>query len=700
MTQATHYTRTTGFADDERNNAGGRSTVATADVDFELDAIGQRLNLTGDNLALLQRDDGVMRDGAVPVSALGADTLKLISGAGNPRGAWLTATAYIPKDLVTQGGNTYICVVAHTSGVFATDLGAVKWILYQIGANPAAAAVPFSPTSNITSSTTQAAIVEVDTNARTRDTQAASDLADTTTATKNSGLIGFNYALAYGAGTLGKWIKDLATSTTSVGATFIGFLQAGAGALLRTVQSKLRDTVSVKDFGATGDGSTDDYTAITAAIAAVSTGGTLIFPAGTYVHSLPLVFKNFVNYRGAGAVGTVLKYTGSGSDAIQVNNPINSSTAAIISVSDMVLQATTKTAGKANFADTGSSYLYFDRVNFTGAAIGLIFDQSEIVSVNNCIFGSHSQTSMWLVNGASRTVGATGNFTNRINVQNTQFNEALTCDLITDDGGHVRTYSNNNFESGRIQIRICGADAVQISNNEMENSATNAITFETTKSTLGGGAATGAGGPTTISSNLIQTSGATAVNFTTGCLTSLTYSGNVFPIAAGGTSPDNSPGTFVNPTIASGNTNSSGGTNPYNNINVDKTFVPLLGGNTTLGVGTYTTQLGRYLQNGSQVQFEIQLTWTAHTGTGTQMLVSLPLKAFPNGPTTIPVDAASTGIALPAGSSLVAVLNYASAPFGGIAGVIQLYSSSAGVLTGLAMTGSGTLFLSGAYQGR
>jgi hypothetical protein len=63
MTQATHYTRTTGFADDERNNAGGRSTVATADVDFELDAIGQRLNLTIDNLALLQRDDGVMRDG-------------------------------------------------------------------------------------------------------------------------------------------------------------------------------------------------------------------------------------------------------------------------------------------------------------------------------------------------------------------------------------------------------------------------------------------------------------------------------------------------------------------------------------------------------------------------------------------------------------------------------------------------------------
>lgn len=172
MTQATHYTRTTGFADDERNNAGGRSTVVTADVDFELDTIAQAVNLTIDNLALLQRDDGVMRDGVVPVAALGADTLKLMttSTTSVPRGAWLTATIYAVKDLVTQSGNTYMCVVAHTSGVFATDLAAVKWLLFQIGSNPAASSVPFSPTSNIASTNMQAALVEVDTNARARDT--------------------------------------------------------------------------------------------------------------------------------------------------------------------------------------------------------------------------------------------------------------------------------------------------------------------------------------------------------------------------------------------------------------------------------------------------------------------------------------------------------------------------------------------------
>lgn len=46
--------------------------------------------------------------------------------------AWLTSTAYIIGDYVTENGLIYYCVENHTSGVFATDLSAGKWALQDV----------------------------------------------------------------------------------------------------------------------------------------------------------------------------------------------------------------------------------------------------------------------------------------------------------------------------------------------------------------------------------------------------------------------------------------------------------------------------------------------------------------------------------------------------------------------------------------
>jgi hypothetical protein len=62
---------------------------------------------------------------------------------------------------------------------------------------------------------------------------------------------------------------DLAAST---GAALVGSIGTGIGATARTAQAKFRDFVSVKDFGAVGDGVTDDAPAFNAALAA-SVGG-------------------------------------------------------------------------------------------------------------------------------------------------------------------------------------------------------------------------------------------------------------------------------------------------------------------------------------------------------------------------------------------------------------------------------------------
>lgn len=74
-------------------------------------------------------------------------------------------------------------------------------------------------------------------------------------------------------------VKETIDPITSGGLANLMFLQSGTGAVTRTVQTKLRDFVSVKDFGATGDGIADDTAEIQAAITAHRL---VYFPPGTY----------------------------------------------------------------------------------------------------------------------------------------------------------------------------------------------------------------------------------------------------------------------------------------------------------------------------------------------------------------------------------------------------------------------------------
>jgi Pectate lyase superfamily protein len=83
-------------------------------------------------------------------------------------------------------------------------------------------------------------------------------------------------------------------------ANAIGYTPAGTGAVATTVQAKLRETVSVKDFGAVGDGVTDDTAAIVAALAAVSAGDTIYFPDGEYLTTASIVVDKSVNFVGSG----------------------------------------------------------------------------------------------------------------------------------------------------------------------------------------------------------------------------------------------------------------------------------------------------------------------------------------------------------------------------------------------------------------
>jgi hypothetical protein len=75
--------------------------------------------------------------------------------------------------------------------------------------------------------------------------------------------------------------NGLPTATVGVDASLDIFTQAGAGAVPRSVNSKLREIVSITDFGAVLDGSADCSPAFNAAIAALpGSGGTVVIPDG------------------------------------------------------------------------------------------------------------------------------------------------------------------------------------------------------------------------------------------------------------------------------------------------------------------------------------------------------------------------------------------------------------------------------------
>jgi len=94
----------------------------------------------------------------------------------------------------------------------------------------------------------------------------------------------------------------------SGGSALVGFVQSGTGASSRTLQSKNRDIVSVKDFGAVGDGVADDRAAFQAACDA---SYSVYIPEGTYLIGSTIYLRAGVTLKGAGhqetSAGTTVK---------------------------------------------------------------------------------------------------------------------------------------------------------------------------------------------------------------------------------------------------------------------------------------------------------------------------------------------------------------------------------------------------------
>lgn len=98
--------------------------------DNTLSLDGSTPNSMGADLDLDSND--ILNAGTVNTSNLYINGVQAVSLSATPswEGAWVTATAYVVNDIVSNDGSSYICVEAHTSGTFSTDLSASKWELF------------------------------------------------------------------------------------------------------------------------------------------------------------------------------------------------------------------------------------------------------------------------------------------------------------------------------------------------------------------------------------------------------------------------------------------------------------------------------------------------------------------------------------------------------------------------------------------
>jgi hypothetical protein len=492
-------------------------------------------------------------------------------------------------------------------------------------------------------------------------------------------------------------------SAAGILASKLSFTQSGTGATARTVDSKLKEVVSVKDFGAVGNGVADDTAAIQAAIDAVSTagGGTVFLPTGNYKTSASLILKSKVELKGSGKPsrlnGSVsptrlLHYGNNAGILIQTPTAITD-----IVISDLELDGVNSGAfgiGLSLDAQTNGGAIYGIRVfnvtiaNFPNYQVlqnGTVFD----IVFDCCTFHNYGRAS-----GDAYHVGPDGvpgqqSFLNcffiNVSANSWAFRAEAACDArfiggtigpsnaaangISALGGlyvygtHIEGYT----ASTAIGIKYKGSTGAFISPSECIAFATGIQIGDGTSDTARGWTIAGCVGANSYRDVLITSGGPRA-----GTLCEIGFIG-------GSRNIENQRATVDN-IIEVAIVDSSFGTN-------DRTFVPVVQGFTTSGVGTYTIQSGRAIRQGKLVSFTLRVKWTAHTGTGGLRVAGLPFTASSDLAT---FSVRAENIPRTAGNVFTGYIAGANS-------FILEESSAAGSLSFAALSSAGDLIVTGQY---
>ena len=486
----------------------------------------------------------------------------------------------------------------------------------------------------------------------------------------DSDTVTFNSGLHVGAEV--KFVTSQLQNASVGDASQVTYDPPFTGSVATNVEAKLAQTVSVKDFGAVGDGVTDDTTAIQDAVDAAE-NAELYFPPGDYKLTSSVTIPGRITIRGAGVRQTLITCYACSGFVIPAGT-------SFVTMSDLTISADVR------FTTTPNAYT---GVSINGTALSQCYwhtyrnvfvdgfqDAIYAGSVGSTVFDNcttaYSQHGLTFTGQCLNNTVIASRFGEQDSGNNTPSSGSYGIKIGDDTGsieglritdclvfgvergiwgnGCINVYAshnivdmvkqfgfvmqssasypciNNIIDGNYIAFNYAGGDTgIYLANNlpayDAQNRGTNVLNNEILSYT--GGSATlnygilidGTGEDRNyISGNRVQGCSIYDCRIETG--TRHRVAGNIWRSFGGNHFSTLQPVAYINNV---GPISSTAYPSPVG------VFTPVAIGTTTPGTGTYTVQIGTYKIIDNVVYFNLRVNWSAHTGTGLLKIDGLPV---------------------------------------------------------------------------
>lgn len=251
---------------------------------------------------------------------------------------------------------------------------------------------------------------------------------------------------------------DLADPSPAKGGALVAFKRQATGAVSRTVFDKLSEELSVKDFGAVGDGVTNDTAAIQAALNAVGSNKVLRINHGIYLVSATLYAPYGATIIGDGFEFTQIYRTGDYGDTLVFGAAAAGNAGGPGRVADIWFRhgdAYVTGDASLNYLATSGAHLHFygcqravvENCWLWRLPYQILFDGGSVITVSNCSFnGTYDHTVPALQEGQAQVYlrkNANYGSPTTVRIENCKFNgnnvNARNVTLASGDGSVVRS---------------------------------------------------------------------------------------------------------------------------------------------------------------------------------------------------------------------------------------------------------------------